>query len=872
MPTASYVSYAGVKLPLCTNELADYLSQTHPLDRYFRLNQSPPSFDIKGLPLPLPQPHPWRQKVGALRWPLGASDYAIGFYAVSEAKLGEIRTELMSSVSATAGYPAGTLEIANEDGENALSTEMYMLPPQPLLGDAANADRLYLLVLVDERFRWWSRPCGLSVSGSPPGWSDVVTALGTALGTSITVDGSFSGLPLPSSRWASLPFAPLPPLLDAVAHSTGRRVVREFDGTVTLQRAETALTAAAAERGFNSSGDYRRQGGGALLSQDVLKSVPAVLRVRGAATNRDVSLSSLAISEYGSETGRAGWTANYLVDADELTLAEAQSLATSWYRWQLGQDSYALAKTCTVTPNGFYGAVEWTLRSDEHATRWYAVAAEVGYSNGSVEAAAAGGALQTINSDATDNVAATAKITASLPDGLEFDAADPNTTLKGINASPTQKGMVTTAYQQLRGAKHWPLVGGVDTGVADLVLGGNAAATSRDQAVGEDYTGVWIAGGGSGDTGHILCGALASPFVSAADRFGLSEVTTTAVFPGFTRILQNNGTVGTINSFAEISGFGVQSYRRTYNGSGVITGEYRSTTGPQAADQGNLYSGMATEAFASTTVFDYNTASNRDLSVCGAVRHLPTVEFGELSPFFDTLYTGTIYQTTENILPAGSSSLSVLGMGSLSYYCPTWKPDIWKFLARPFGWYKYEPSWLRLQDPCAIGGYKVTSGDSPGVVGYEDLSGGTAVAAGLRFVGGLFISPAPSPPGLAPPPPIISPPIPLPLSPPLPSSPPPLPTSPPAVPPGTAIPPGSVSVFDPETGDLIGFIPPGGVFTPYAAVSPQTSVVTADRVKAGTVTAQSITLTSPDGTRYVVGVGNGGFMTITASTEDVFDI
>jgi hypothetical protein len=137
--------------------------------------------------------------------------------------------------------------------------------------------------------------------------------------------------------------------------------------------------------------------------------------------------------------------------------------------------------------------------------------------------------------------------------------------------------------------------------------------------------------------------------------------------------------------------------------------------------------------------------------------------------------------------------------------------------------------------------------------------------------GGLTVGVATSPPPLAPPPPS-SPPPPPPVEPPATPPPPPPPSSPPAVPPGTAIPPGSVSVFDPETGELIGFIPPGGVFTPYAAVSPQPTVVAADRVKAGTVTAQSITLTAPDGTRYVVGVGNGGFMTITAATEDVFDV
>lgn len=378
---AAYVSFAGVKLPLLTGDFSDYLERVDPIWRYNRFEHQFPDSDLLGLPIPQPIQPPQNSKIGVYWHPsIGAQSFGRASFVVNEAKLTEIRTALVTLAGgSTAGYIAAPFVLANDDGV-VVTTSLLMLPPLPLLGDEAASDRLYLLTLVDKRWSWWTKA---GLSGTLTSWTGLVAALETALGETITVGGSLAGLPSPSSRWSSLTNAPLPYLLDAVAHSTQRRVVVGLDGSVTLQDYASAASAAAAEVALNVSGDYRRQAGGSVTTSDLRKVVPATLRVRGAATNRDVTLSSLALSDYSGVTGRAGYTATLNIDATSLSLSQAQVLAAEWYKWQLaGFDHRTLARFCDVTPNGCFGSIEFSLSSTEHATRWYPPPLEVGYSRG----------------------------------------------------------------------------------------------------------------------------------------------------------------------------------------------------------------------------------------------------------------------------------------------------------------------------------------------------------------------------------------------------------------------------------------------------------------------------------------------------------
>jgi hypothetical protein len=398
--------------------------------------------------------------------------------------------------------------------------------------------------------------------------------------------------------------------------------------------------------------------------------------------------------------------------------------------------------------------------------------------------AGGGGSIQTINSDTSDNVTATAKITASMPDGLEFDAASPNTTLKGIDASTTQKGMVNVLDQGFMGRK------------------GSYGATTDPTA-----------GGGWVSYGDVADGAI-----------------------------------------------GVRGEESFYAGGSVYTSGYYSRS--IRPNPGDVLTAINEGFLSSNPQYSINTTAIALNGGSTATHHLV---LGNPGPSAATSVVGTP-DLVDTAHPIGSGNPPL--------------PNTWAFPAIPGG-DEFIIGHLGQQDDPAPGfishvssryavGRRGANSTVPTVFrGIDALfdAGRYPIVAGGIVVG--YTLPPPPPP-LAPPLPA-SPPPPPPISPlPLPSSPPPLPTSPPI---GNAPPPPSgTGIFDSETGELTGYLLPDGTLRPLLTFGPQTSVVTADRVKAGTVTAQSITLTSPDGTRYVVGVGNGGFMTITASTEDVFDI
>lgn len=81
-------------------------------------------------------------------------------------------------------------------------------------------------------------------------------------------------------------------------------------------------------------------------------------------------------------------------------------------------------------------------------------------------AAGGSGSLDTRNSDNSDQITSTTKVIASLPDGLEFVKSGTENTIKGLAATPSQQGMVTTASQYFAGQKatnaHWAGQGGFD--------------------------------------------------------------------------------------------------------------------------------------------------------------------------------------------------------------------------------------------------------------------------------------------------------------------------------------------------------------------------------------------------------------------------
>jgi hypothetical protein len=177
------------------------------------------------VPPPLPQ-------VNTLYWPTGAARWAAGYFYCSEA----IKDKIVTSVSESTNISAKTLEIF--DGNVTLKTDMFLLPPRPVTAvpDASASggpERLFLLPLVDERWYWQQKEVPVTFyDGATSTWATLVTAIGTALGVTITIDTVSTDYALPDNIELDRGLENAAILLDAIAHSVGARVVRWPDGTV----------------------------------------------------------------------------------------------------------------------------------------------------------------------------------------------------------------------------------------------------------------------------------------------------------------------------------------------------------------------------------------------------------------------------------------------------------------------------------------------------------------------------------------------------------------------------------------------------------------------------------------------------------------
>lgn len=151
-------------------------------------------------------------------------------------------SEYRAALAATAGgrNPA-TFEmlarpsfLGSSNRSYGLSTLLYMLPGRPLGEGGDGAEGLYLVTLVDERYRWQYQPVTLN-PGRFSTWESLIAAIAAELGVSIQYSALSPayGRPDPDSQlWANSEDVAL--LLDAVAYNLGRTVVRLMDGSYRL--------------------------------------------------------------------------------------------------------------------------------------------------------------------------------------------------------------------------------------------------------------------------------------------------------------------------------------------------------------------------------------------------------------------------------------------------------------------------------------------------------------------------------------------------------------------------------------------------------------------------------------------------------------
>lgn len=187
-------------------------------------------------------------KLGKLLWPRGASRWATGLFLATQSQLDAIRRIVKPQLDDTTPATSASLRIwddENEDDGTEISAPMYLLSPWPLFqhdDDDSDIEKFWLLPFVDERYFWWWKKADITITQGTTTWDDLITSVMAGLGvTDFTADAIIEEYLFPHASLTSH-FEYLPPLLDAIAYSVGRRIVRQLTGKVVVQAPETART------------------------------------------------------------------------------------------------------------------------------------------------------------------------------------------------------------------------------------------------------------------------------------------------------------------------------------------------------------------------------------------------------------------------------------------------------------------------------------------------------------------------------------------------------------------------------------------------------------------------------------------------------
>jgi hypothetical protein len=233
----------------------------------------------KGLGLPVlnwPPPPPVR--LNTLWWPTGATRWARGYFLATTT----VRDKIVSQLADEDGVIAGTLGLGDDIDGNPLAIDMFMLPPRPM-SCTKEGETLHLIPLVDERYFWQFAPA-INSGGDPitvttsTTWQSLIDDLASALGLDeITVELAIEAAYLkPDPTDFTRPWDNAALLLDALAVSIGRRIVRRFDGTVHLDD----FASAAAKLEENLDLKYEQLAGGdfSVLEGDLPEKVVVAFR------------------------------------------------------------------------------------------------------------------------------------------------------------------------------------------------------------------------------------------------------------------------------------------------------------------------------------------------------------------------------------------------------------------------------------------------------------------------------------------------------------------------------------------------------------------------------------------------------------------
>lgn len=252
------IQLAGVSLPVPTQEIIDAVESNITLSRLSLFwNRAFPGFGTVGLALPtMYRPWPLQPlRLNRFYWPSGAARYGFGMFLASKDACNLIHDAAFGQ-DGTETLPVDlVLSSENQAGATMEAIQfslMTVFPPVPLFRvlnpDLSSNFGMYLLCVVDDRFRWWNVPCpdfGITESAGKT-WANIISKIGDALELTITVSPIDTAYLAPH-RALNLTGEPIPLILDAIAFNIGMRVVVQPAGDVYLQDFNDGFTATATD-------------------------------------------------------------------------------------------------------------------------------------------------------------------------------------------------------------------------------------------------------------------------------------------------------------------------------------------------------------------------------------------------------------------------------------------------------------------------------------------------------------------------------------------------------------------------------------------------------------------------------------------------
>lgn len=370
------ISYGGVYLIPPPGHLRAWLDANLALpDRlqdFAHLDAAGPQLAALGTPAVARDLPP---RLGTLRWPVGAANWATAYAVCDDKQLNQIRQQ------AYAGGGLLALPFWLGDGTRSLTVNLFMLPPRRL--SAPDGNPLWLLTLVDQRYFWWQNAAALTVTEGTTTWAQLYAAIGSALGVTISADPVAPAYMTPPAAFAAK-YDSLPLLLDAAAAAVGQRLVVGLDGTVralNVVSAQALLTAnLTAASPILAGGKFR------LSTADNPYDLPALVpsnfsvvfpaasggAYSGAWHAEAVTLASLALSDFLGVSGNGRTQVlralqPVAASGSQIT-AWAQQAATDWLRWRVAGVAASFAGVCPWAPDGIH-ALEFDHTATQLITR-----------------------------------------------------------------------------------------------------------------------------------------------------------------------------------------------------------------------------------------------------------------------------------------------------------------------------------------------------------------------------------------------------------------------------------------------------------------------------------------------------------------------